>query len=311
MADVNTTFILTLCIIAIGYGLKRIHVLKEENGVVISKLIFNITLPATILKFTSTVEIELSFILLPLITISFSCIMAALGLFMFKKYSRGLKGTLIMTMIGFNIANFSFPLVEGIWGASGMQFITLIDAGNAFSIFVLCYLLGSIFSPKNQAEDTSINAKYILNRLVRSVPLISYIIALTINFSGIVLPSLLTDLIDILARANSALVLLLIGVFLNFKFERREWLNILKVLILRYGMGLLAGILIFNLLPQDQFSFLFRIIITISLILPVGLAVIPFSVEFDFDQKLITMLVNLSMIISFVLLWILVLFLNG
>ena len=311
MADVNSTFIISLCLIAIGYTLKRIHVLKEENGVVISKLIFNITLPATILKFTSNVEIEISFILLPLITISFSCIMAVLGLCVFKRYPKRLKGTLIMTMVGFNIANFSFPLVEGIWGASGMQFITLIDAGNAFSIFVLCYLLGSIFAPKNQEEDGSINAKYIINRLVRSVPLISYIIALTINFSGLVMPILLTDIIDILARANSALVLLLIGVFLNFKFEKKEWLNILKILVLRYGIGLTAGILIFTLLPQDYFSFLFRIIISISLVLPVGLAVIPFSVEFDYDQKLITMLVNLSMIISFVLLWILVLILNG
>ena len=311
MADVNSTFIISLCLIAIGYTLKRIHVLKEENGAVISKLIFNITLPATILKFTSNVEIEISFILLPLITISFSCIMAVLGLCVFKRYPKRLKGTLIMTMVGFNIANFSFPLVEGIWGASGMQFITLIDAGNAFSIFVLCYLLGSIFALKNQVEDTSINAKYIINRLVRSVPLISYIIALTINFSGLVMPILLTDIIDILARANSALVLLLIGIFLNFKFEKKEWLNILKILVLRYGIGLTAGILIFTLLPQNHFSFLFRIIISISLVLPVGLAVIPFSVEFDYDQKLITMLVNLSMIISFVLLWILVLILNG
>jgi predicted permease len=159
VADVNSTFIISLCLIAIGYTLKRIHVLKEENGAVISKLIFNITLPATILKFTSNVEIEISFILLPLITISFSCIMAVLGLCVFKRYPKRLKGTLIMTMVGFNIANFSFPLVEGIWGASGMQFITLIDAGNAFSIFVLCYLLGSIFALKNQVEDTSINAK--------------------------------------------------------------------------------------------------------------------------------------------------------
>lgn len=78
-------------------------------------------------------------------------------------------------------------------------------------------------------------------------------------------------------------------------------------------MGIIAGTLIFTLLPQDQFNSLFRIIITISLVLPVGLAVIPFSVEFDYDQKLITMLVNLSIIIiiSFILLWFLILIFNG
>ena len=35
------------------------------------------------------------------------------------------------------------------------------------------------------------------------------------------------------------------------------------------------------------------------------------SVEFDYNQKLSAMLVNLSMIISFILLWILILILNG
>lgn len=311
MSDVNTTFIITLVIIGIGYILKRVKVLKEENGFVISKLIFNITLPATILKFTSSVDINISYILLPLISIIFSTFMALLGFLSFRKYPRNLKGALIMTMVGFNIANFSFPLVEGIWGDAGMPYIALIDAGNAFSIFVLCYLIGSIYSPKNQEEQRTINLRYIFNRLIRSTPLISYIVALTINFTNLVIPTLLTDLIDLLARANSALVLLLLGVFLNFKFDKNEWLNILKILVLRYGMGLIAGFFIFTFFPQEQFSFLFRIMITLSLILPVGLAVIPFSVEFNYEQKLITMLVNLSMIISFILLWIMVLFLNG
>jgi len=311
VSDVNTTFIITLVIIGIGYILKRVKVLKEENGFVISKLIFNITLPATILKFTSSVDINISYILLPLISIIFSTFMALLGFLSFRKYPRNLKGALIMTMVGFNIANFSFPLVEGIWGDAGMPYIALIDAGNAFSIFVLCYLIGSIYSPKNQEEQRTINLRYIFNRLIRSTPLISYIVALTINFTNLVIPTLLTDLIDLLARANSALVLLLLGVFLNFKFDKNEWLNILKILVLRYGMGLIAGFFIFTFFPQEQFSFLFRIMITLSLILPVGLAVIPFSVEFNYEQKLITMLVNLSMIISFILLWIMVLFLNG
>jgi predicted permease len=47
-----------LIIIAIGYLLKRVKVLKEENGFMISKLIFNVTLPATMLKFTSSVEFD-------------------------------------------------------------------------------------------------------------------------------------------------------------------------------------------------------------------------------------------------------------
>lgn len=311
MTDVNITFLISLTIIVIGYLIKKVNIITEENGNIIAKIIFNITLPAVILKITSTLAFELSLILLPIINIVFGLLMAGIGLIYFKKQPNNLKGLLLMAIIGFNVAHFSFPLVEGIWGEQGMQYIAFVDAGNAFTIFVLCYFIGSLFSPKNQMEDDKIDLKKILKKLVRSAPLLSYLIAMVINFSGITLPFFIYDVLDIFARANTALSLLLLGIFLNFKFKKAEWFNILKVLILRYSLGLSVGLLLFFLLPSAQFDQLFRIILTISLILPLGLAVLPFSVEFDYDKKLITFIVNLSIIISFVLIWILISILNG
>lgn len=311
MTDVNLTFTISLVIIVIGYLIKKLKIITEENGDVIAKIIFNLTLPAVILKITSTLEFEVSLILLPIVNIIFGLLMAGIGLVYFKSQPNNLKGLLLMAIIGFNVAHFSFPLVEGIWGEHGMQYIALIDAGNAFTVFVLCYFIGSLFSPKNQLENNKVNFKKILKKLVRSAPLLSYIIAMIINFSGLSLPFFIYDFLDIFARANTVLSLLLLGIFLNFKFKKTEWFNILKVLILRYSLGLILGFLLFFLLPSDQFNTLFRMILLISLILPLGLAVIPFSVEFDYDKKLITIIVNFSIIISFILIWILVLILNG
>ena len=191
-----------------------------------------------------------------------------------------------------------------------MQYIALVDAGNAFTIFVLCYILSTIFSPKNQEDAVKINIKFVLNRLIRSAPLLSYIVAIVINLSGIIIPSFFSDLIDVIARANTALALLLLGIFLHLKFGKSEWASIIKVLVIRYSIGLLVGLSLFFLLPPSIFNPLFRIIICLSLILPVGLAVIPFSVENGYDQKLVTMVVNLTIIISFGLIWVLILVLK-
>jgi len=311
MADVNIIFLLSISIVAIGYVVKKLNILKETDGDTIAKINFNITLPAVILQVTTTIQFELSLILLPLIGIVFGFLMSFIALLVFRKHPPNIKGAMIMTMIGFNVANFFFPLVEGIWGQPGMQYIALFDAGNAFTIFIICYVLSTIYSPKNQENVVKINAKYILNRIIRSAPILSYVIALIINFSGIVIPSFFSELLDILARANSALALLLLGVFLHFKFGKAEWISILKVLVLRYGVGLLVGLALFFLLPPSTFNHLFRIIICLALILPVGLAVIPFSVENGYDQKLVTMAVNLTIIISFGLIWVLILVLNG
>jgi len=236
--------------------------------------------------------------------------MALLGIVIFRNHPIHIKGAMIMTMVGFNVANFFFPLVEGIWGQAGMQYAALVDAGNAFTIFVLCYILSTIFSPKNQEDAVKINIRFVLNRLIRSAPLLSYIVAIVINLSGIVIPSFFSDLIDIIARANTALALLLLGIFLHLKFGKSEWISIIKVLVIRYSIGLLVGLSLFFLLPPSVFPPLFRIIICLSLILPVGLAVIPFSVENGYDQKLVTMVVNLTIIISFGLIWGLILTLN-
>ena len=110
-----------------------------------------------------------------------------------------------MTIIGFNIGNFAFPLVDGIWGQEGLQYIAFVDIGNAITIFVVCYIFGSLFSPKLNAEDKKVDFKYIGRRLLKSPPLICYTIALSINFSGIIMPIFFFDLLDILSRANTAL----------------------------------------------------------------------------------------------------------
>ena len=310
MTDVNVIFLTSILIIAIGYFVKRLKILKETDGETIAKIIFNVTLPAVILKFTTTIQFELSLVILPFISIAFGIIMALLGIVIFRNHPIHIKGAMIMTMVGFNVANFFFPLVEGIWGQAGMQYIALVDAGNAFTIFVLCYILSTIFSPKNQEDAVKINIKFVLNRLIRSAPLLSYIVAIVINLSGIIIPSFFSDLIDVIARANTALALLLLGIFLHLKFGKSEWASIIKVLVIRYSIGLLVGLSLFFLLPPSIFNPLFRIIICLSLILPVGLAVIPFSVENGYDQKLVTMVVNLTIIISFGLIWVLILVLK-
>ena len=133
MTDVNIVFLNSLIIICLGYLLKRTRVLTEENGEIIAKIIFNLTLPAVILKITSTIVFQINLILLPLISISYGVLMTGIGLLVFKKYQRNMKGLLMMSIIGFNVANFSFPLIEGIWGNTGLQLIALVDAGNALS----------------------------------------------------------------------------------------------------------------------------------------------------------------------------------
>jgi predicted permease len=307
MTDVNYVFFLSLTIIVIGFLLKKFNIISEENGKTIAKVVFNVTLPALILSVISSIEITPSLGLITLISLIYCIPIITLALIAFKKYPRNIKGLIFMAVIGFNVGHFAYPLIEGIWSDEGLKYIAMFDIGNAIVIFVIGYILGLIYSPKNDFKDKKELLKNIGLKLLKSAPLMSYIIAIILNLVNIEFPLFVSDLLDILSRANMALTLLLLGIFLNFKFEKSQWKNVTFVLFIRYSFGLIVGLLLFFFLPFNQ---LYRGIVAISLILPIGLAIIPFSVEFAYDERVAGMVSNLTIIISFILMWILVIILG-
>jgi len=312
LSGVNYNFLLALVVIAIGFALKSGNIISEKNGKVIAKLVFNITLPSVIFRTIVSITITPQLFLLAFIPIIHALVLFSIAYIFLHNKELSVKGLSLMSVMGFNVVHLAFPLIEGIWGQEGLKYIAMFDVGNGFVVFLMSYLVGSVFSPKNDHLEKSTLVKTGFKKIATSGPLIAYFIALPLNLFGLFNPQFLfwgfiSDVIDKFANANSALTLLLLGIFLNFKFESHQWKQIGRVLLFRYGFGLFVGLLLFFLLP---FELLYRGILVIGLILPIGLAVIPFTVEFLFDEKIAGTMVNLSIIISFGLMWILILVLG-
>ena len=307
MADINLIFFLSLTIIAIGFIIKKLKVIKEEDGKVIGKLIINITLPAQIIFAVSQMEIDPTLLLLPFISIFFSFVVTLISYLLFRNQPREIKGLVLMTTLGLNVFLFAFPIIHGIFGDQVTVYISMFDVGNAFIIFVFAFTLGMIFSPKNSSEELKVNMKEIGKNLLKSIPLMSYIIAIIINVvlnvSGASLPVFFSDVLTTLSSANAALTLLLLGIYLNFKFEKSEWSIVLKILIIRYGLGIIIGLILFFTLP---FTDLYRLIVLIMLVLPPGMTLLPYIIEFEYNEKVVGMVVNISIFISFILMFFLI-----
>ena len=73
-----------------------------------------------------------------------------------------------------------------------------------------------------------------------------------------------------------------------------------QVLGIRYLLGLCLGIVLYLSLPLSD---LFREMLLIGLLLPISMAVIPYSVDFGYDTDQVGVIVNLTNIISFGLMW--------
>lgn len=312
MSDVNIEFLLALIVIIIGFLLKTGNIISEENGKVIAKLVFNITLPSVIFSTIVSIEITPQLFLLAVIPIMYGSVLFLIAYIFLRNKELSVKGLSLMSVMGFNVAHLAFPLIQGIWGQEGLKYIAMFDVGNGFVIFLMSYLVGSFFSPKNDELEKQELVKVGFKNVATSGPLIAYFIALPLNLLGLYDPGFfiwgfISDIINKFANANSALTLLLLGIFLNFQFEKTEWKQIGRVLVFRYGFGLFVGLFLYFILPFEQ---LYRGILVVALILPIGLAVIPFTVEFLFDEEVAGTMVNLSIIISFVLMWILILVLG-
>jgi len=307
LSGVNYNFLLALVVIAIGFVLKSGNIISEQNGKVIAKLVFNITLPCVIFRTIVSISITPQLFLLAIIPIMYASVLFLIAYAFLRNKELNVKGLSLMSVMGFNVVHLAFPLIEGIWGQEGLKYIAMFDVGNGFVIFLMSYMVGSVFSPKNDHLEKKELFKAGFKKIATSGPLLAYFIALPLNLLGVIIPQFFSDIINKFADANSALTLLLLGIFLNFKFESHQWKQIGRVLFFRYGFGLFIGLLLFFLLP---FELLYRGILVIGLILPIGLAVIPFTVEFLFDEKVAGTMVNISIIISFGLMWILILVLG-
>jgi hypothetical protein len=294
MNDVNAQFLLSLIVIAIGYGIKRAGWVHEDDGSGLSRLILYVTLPALILDTLPAIEIDPVLALMPFAAFGQGVLAVLVAYFAFKGEGEVRRGTLTMCAIGWNIGLFAYPLVEGIWGADGMKYIAMFDVGNAFVLFGLTYIAAAMLSPNDGEAD----ARTIIKKLLTLPPLLAYLIGMAMNFAGASFPPGLADVWAFIGRANGPLVFLTLGVFLNFSLSREHWLGIGKVLAVRYGLGLAVG---FGL--RALVGGLGGLILQIALIMPVGMSVLPYAVQFGYDRKLTGAIVNLTIVVSFALAW--------
>ncbi|MEH7387074.1 hypothetical protein V7147_16925 [Bacillus sp. JJ1521] len=94
-----------------------------------------------------------------------------------------------MMSSGFNVGLFAFPLVFAMWGMEGLTYFSMFDAGTSIIVFGIASILGSFFSK----EGLSLKPTEILKRLVKTIPLMTYLFASILNFSHFKLPDMIIE----------------------------------------------------------------------------------------------------------------------
>ncbi|WP_367122018.1 AEC family transporter [Staphylococcus capitis subsp. urealyticus] len=292
-------FVMIILLIALGYFLKRINYLKATDSQVLSTLVLNVTLPSLVIVNLNSADLNMSFSILPIMMIVYGIVAKIIVIWFFRKYSNQMRGSVGMMTGSMNIGLFAYPLVNAIWPEKGMVYFGMADIGGAMIMFGLTYFVGSYFS---EGGD-QFNFKFLGKKLIQSVPLVTYIVMFTLNMSNIHIWKPAIDFFSILSKANMPLSMILLGVMLSFSIDREYLPVTIKYLCLHYGLAIVAGTLVhFFLSVSDP---MIKTTLLITWLLPVGVAIIPYSIQFKYKTlPFVGMVTNLTIIISIVILYV-------
>ncbi|MBQ5671099.1 MAG: AEC family transporter [Oscillospiraceae bacterium] len=196
-----------VAIIILGYTMKRIGVLKQEDFMVLSKIVIRITTPAAIAVSFAGKVIDLSLLLLILLGLASGILLVAAAYVINLRADKNRQAFDMLNVAGYNIGNFALPFVQGFLGPTGIIVTSLFDTGNAV------IALGGAFGAAATVRDgRGFSVKLILDKLMHSVPFVCYIILVTLNLAHIPLPSPLLSCLQIIANANAFLAMFMLGV---------------------------------------------------------------------------------------------------
>ena len=292
-------FIIIILLIALGYLLKRINFIKSADSQVLSTLVLNVTLPSLVIVNLNSANLDLSFSILPIMMLIYGILAKVIMVALFRKYDNHVKGSVGMMAASLNIGLFAYPLVETIWPKNGMIYFGMADIGGAIIMFGVTYFVGSYYS---EGSD-QFNFKFLGKKLISSVPLVTYIVMFILNMANIHLPKASIDFFTIISKANMPLSMILLGIMLSFRIEKQFLPIAVKYLIVHYGLGCIAGLLVHFFLPTSDD--MIKTTLLITWLLPVGVAIIPYSIQFKYKTlPLVGIVTNISIVISIIIIYI-------
>lgn len=292
-------FIIIILLIALGYLLKRINFIKSADSQVLSTLVLNVTLPSLVIVNLNSANLDLSFSILPIMMLIYGILAKVIMVALFRKYDNHVKGSVGTMAASLNIGLFAYPLVETIWPKNGMIYFGMADIGGAIIMFGVTYFVGSYYS---EGSD-QFNFKFLGKKLISSVPLVTYIVMFILNMANIHLPKASIDFFTIISKANMPLSMILLGIMLSFRIEKQFLPIAVKYLIVHYGLGCIAGLLVHFFLPTSDD--MIKTTLLITWLLPVGVAIIPYSIQFKYKTlPLVGMVTNISIVISIIIIYI-------
>ena len=213
---------------------------------------------------------------------------------MYLPQGRERQAFAMLNASGCNIGNFAMPFAQGFLGPVGVIAVSLFDCGNSMICLGGAYSIASIV----KSGDGKFRIKPILNNLVHSIPLMTYIFMTILGLLKLSLPAPVVEFAGIVGNANAFMAMLMIGVGFHLNGDPSQIGDIIKILGARYIIGIALALAAYFILPLPLE---YRQALVIVFLAPVASANPPFTAQMGSDFGLASAINSVSIIASIVL----------
>lgn len=251
MLDVIVKVSSFVLIIIVGIVAARTGKFGEGADRLISRIVFNLTLPCAIVRAFQSTELRPE--LLGLIVIGFLVNILPFVASYLAYRSRPLEERIFQqaNVCGLNIGCFALSFVQAFFPASGVVATCLFDAGNSLMgtggtwALIRSLVLGTDY------QNSGDRLKVFARALFSSVPFDCYLVLIAMGLTGTHLPEQVITLIDPIANANSFLSMFMIGLMIRFSVDGKRARELARVLGWRLGCAALLTAAAVFVLPFD------------------------------------------------------------
>ncbi|HEM5122064.1 TPA: transporter [Streptococcus suis] len=243
-------------VIGLGYTLKVKGIVRREDATIFSSLVMNITLPVSLLVASATAQVSIDLYVTFILGILCNLFLDMVGYWEAKKSGQQTSIGL-MQLSGYNIGTFTLPFVQAFFPLSSLLSVNAIMVlGGNYSI-----------AAGVDEEQERMTAATFIKSLSRSVPLVVYLVSLSLAICSIKLPRELISALTIASNANPFLAMLMLGILLDLKLNWKEISRLAYLLSLRLGANILIAGVIYFLLPIDKTM---KIMLLVCLVSPIS-----------------------------------------
>lgn len=288
-----------LLVLFLALLLKKIGLLRQEDGALTSKLVVYLTLPATILIGVNHTKLSGIFFILMFMGLFSNLLLVFLGKFIGRKASVQERGLYMFDLSDYNIGNFSIPFVSSFFPAA-IPFLAMFDMGNSLMVTGTTQAIIELSSGR---KKHGFILQEIFGVLFRNPPFVVYIFMFILAIFGLSFPDDWLIPIRPLANANTLLSIFTIGLFMEFRLPKGKLKLLLKILTWRYLLAFILASLVYFFAPLPA---IIKEVLLLIFFCPMSFLHMIQAIELGNDKALAGLVISLSMFISLILMSIIV-----